>query len=199
MKITVVYDNETTKSALKPDWGFSCFIENKKNHLSDTGANSDILLSNMKVLGIKPEDIDIVFLSHNHWDHVDGLNALVSLNTKIKVYHPDFSLKPKEVIENITTTGMLSGIEQSLIINTDKGLVVVTGCSHPGLENILDVARKFGKIYAVIGGFHGFDKFDILKDVELFLPCHCTQHKKEICRLYPENCSVCGAGKIVEI
>ena len=199
MKITVVYDNETTKSALKPDWGFSCFIENKKNLLFDTGANSDILLSNMKVLGIKPEDIDIVFLSHNHWDHVDGLNALVSLNTKIKVYHPDFSLKPKEVIENITTTGMLSGIEQSLIINTDKGLVVVTGCSHPGLENILDVARKFGKIYAVIGGFHGFDKFDILKDVELILPCHCTQYKKEIAEVYPKSCCGCGVGKIIEI
>ncbi len=198
MKLTIVYDNETTKPDLKSDWGFSCFIENKKNILFDTGANGDILLSNMKALGIEPENIDIVFLSHNHWDHVGGLDSLISMNPKIKVYEPDFSLKPKEFLPGFTTTGILSGIEQSLMIKTGKGLVVIGGCSHPGLEDILDVARRFGKIYAVIGGFHGFNRFDALKDVELILPCHCTQYKKEICELYPKNCSSCGAGKIIE-
>ncbi|MBZ4642547.1 MAG: beta-lactamase domain protein [Deferribacteraceae bacterium] len=49
--------------------------------------------------------------------------------------------------------------EQYLGIKTDKGLVIFTGCSHCGIENILiDARKKFGdvNIYALIGGFHLF-------------------------------------------
>jgi len=200
VKLTIVYDNEVFQSGLRSDWGFSCLIEIEgRKILFDTGADGEILLYNMEKLNINPKDIDAVFLSHNHWDHTGGLRRLLNVKPDMKIYRPDFSSKPKEFIPNLITTGMLAGIEQSLIIKTNKGLVVIGGCSHPGLENILNVARKQGKIYAVLGGFHGFYKFDALKDISLILPCHCTQYKQKIMALYPNKSFRCGAGKIIDI
>lgn len=203
VKITIVYDNEKIRNDLKTDWGFSSFIETKEtNLLFDTGANGDILLYNMEKLNIDPKDIDAVFLSHNHWDHIGGLDRLLKVRPELTVYKPGFSSKPKEFLPNLITTGMLgrwSIKEQSLICVTKKGLVVIGGCSHPGLENILDVAKTKGKIYAVLGGFHGFNKFEALKNIPLILPCHCTRYKQKIAELYPTTCSKCGAGKILEI
>lgn len=77
--------------------------------------------------------------------------------------------------------------DQSVVINTDKGLVVITGCGHAGIINTLTFADgEFPKtpVYAVIGGIHLFpakdetvnwtaDKF---KDfgVQYFVGAHCT-------------------------
>ena len=198
--LTVVYDNEVFQRGLRAGWGFSCLVEIEETKvLFDTGADGEILLYNMDKLNINPKDIDAVFLSHNHWDHTGGLQSLLNVKPDMKIYKPNFSSKPKEFLPNLITTGMLADIEQSLMIKTTKGLVVIGGCSHPGLENILNVARKQGKIYAVLGGFHGFNKFDALQDVSLILPCHCTQYKQKILALYPQNSSRCGAGKIIDI
>lgn len=198
--LTVVYDNEVFQRDLRAGWGFSCLLEIEETKvLFDTGADGEILLYNMDKLNINPKDIDAVFLSHNHWDHTGGLQSLLNVKPDIKIYRPNFSSKPREFLPNLITTGMLADIEQSLMIKTTKGLVVIGGCSHPGLENILNVARKQGKIYAVLGGFHGFNKFDAIQDVSLILPCHCTQYKQKILALYPQNSSRCGAGKIIDI
>jgi len=77
--------------------------------------------------------------------------------------------------------------DQSVVINTNKGLVVITGCGHAGIVNTLTFAEaQFPKtpVYAVIGGIHLFsapdetvnwtaDKF---KDfgVQYFVGAHCT-------------------------
>ena len=200
VKLTIVYDNEVFQGGLRAGWGLSCLVEIEETKvLFDTGADGEILLYNMDKLNINPKDIDAVFLSHNHWDHTGGLQSLLNVKPDIKIYRPNFSSKSKEFLPNLITAGMLADIEQSLMIKTTKGLVVVGGCSHPGLENILNVARKQGKIYAVLGGFHGFNKFNALQDVSLILPCHCTQYKQKILALYPQNSSKCGAGKIIDI
>lgn len=50
--------------------------------------------------------------------------------------------------------------EISLVINTDKGLVVISGCGHAGIINTLEYARKQTNntpIYAALGGFHLFE------------------------------------------
>ena len=198
VKLTIVYDNEVFQNGLASDWGFSCYVQTPvTNLLFDTGAKGNILLSNMTKLAINPKDIDTVMLSHDHGDHTGGLSSLLKVNPEVTVYKPTFSKIPKEFLNNITTTGTLGGIwdiqEQSLIIKTNKGLVVIGGCSHPGLESIL------GKVYAVLGGFHGFNKFDALEGISLILPCHCTQYKQEILNLYPKTSYSCGAGKIIEI
>ena len=74
MKITIVYDNEVKQPELKADWGFSCLIEVQDTPavLFDTGADGSILLHNMSELGIDPNAIGIVVISHPHQDHISG-------------------------------------------------------------------------------------------------------------------------------
>ena len=85
------------------------------------------------------------------------------------------------------------------MIKTEKGLVVIVGCSHPGVKNILKVASEFGDPKVIIGGLHGFRDFDLIRGLELICPTHCTQFKSEIKSRYPEKYVKGGAGKVIEI
>jgi 7,8-dihydropterin-6-yl-methyl-4-(beta-D-ribofuranosyl)aminobenzene 5'-phosphate synthase len=77
--------------------------------------------------------------------------------------------------------------ELSLVVNTDQGLVVISGCGHAGIINTLEHARKTVRnapIYAVIGGFHLFEASDETLDwtanklkefgTKNFMGAHCT-------------------------
>ena len=226
MKITFIYDNKIANGikGLKAGWGFSCFIQTKeKNILFDTGWDGDILISNMKLLGINPKDIDLVVISHDHWDHCGGLARVLNLNKNLEVYVPkSFSnhlkreikkranifcevQQSKEICPGVYTTGEIEGSlpagkiktsikEQSLIISTVKGLVVVTGCAHSGINKVLNSANKLGKIYGLLGGFHDFEEYNLLKDISLIVPTHCTANKKKIMSLFPKNCLKGGVG-----
>ena len=214
MKITIVYDNEVKQPGLKADWGFSCLIETQDAPpvLFDTGADGSILLHNMSQLKIDPGVIGIVVISHPHWDHSGGLKALLKVNKDAELYLPQsFPIggiserkitvvkEPLQIRNNIFNTGELDGIEQSLVVNTDKGLLVVVGCSHPGVGSILDAASRFGQVYGIIGGFHGFRDFKRLEGLSFICPCHCTAHKAEIKRLFADQCMDCGAGVVIEL
>ncbi len=211
MKITIIYDNTTVRSDLKADWGFSSLVEVKgRKILFDTGANGDILLFNMEKLEINPKEIEDVFISHLHWDHTGGLSSFLQLNNEVKLWVPSYfpeAKNAKEVIEvknptklydGIYSTGELDRIEQSLCIDTEKGIVIIAGCSHPVMEHIYEVASQFGKVYGIIGGLHG-TRPESLKKFDLICPTHCTQYKSEIKSLYTEKCIEGGAGKIIEI
>jgi 7,8-dihydropterin-6-yl-methyl-4-(beta-D-ribofuranosyl)aminobenzene 5'-phosphate synthase len=212
MKITILYDNESRIDGLKADWGFSCLIEcDDINLLFDTGTSGALLLENMKILGIDPVSIDEVFISHIHFDHSGGLSSFLNENGQVKVYAPSplrgigpardviYIDKPMELHRHFYTTGLLNNIEQSLAVQTDKGLVVVAGCSHPGVENILNAARPHGTPYALIGGLHGFSEFEVIKTLGLICPTHCTQHIAEIKSLYPDKYVQGGVGEVIEI
>ena len=178
VSMTIVYDNNPFLKDLQTDWGFSCLVEiGKTRLLFDTGDNGGILLVNMSKLGIDPKSIDLVFLSHFHHDHTGGLIDFLRANPSITVCYPwsfpdklidtmirsNVTLLPvssfQKLKENIFSLGELNGAipEQSLAVKTTKGIVVITGCAHPGIINILEKAKNSfpGEVISlVLGGFH---------------------------------------------
>jgi 7,8-dihydropterin-6-yl-methyl-4-(beta-D-ribofuranosyl)aminobenzene 5'-phosphate synthase len=92
------------------------------------------------------------------------------------------------IIRSIHTTGEvgLGIVEQALAVETAEGLVVVTGCAHPGVVEMVRRAKESvgGEVYLVLGGFHlgGASRRQIeaiiaeFRDlgVQNVAPCHCT-------------------------
>lgn len=226
----IVYDNNALSENLKADWGFSCLIRGlEKSILFDTGTNGKTLLINMKKLGIHPEDIDTVFLSHEHKDHTGGLEALLDRNLRVEVWLPNFfssSFKNKiinqgstvkevesfqEICKGVYTSGIIEGWikEQSLILNTGKGLILITGCAHPRIVKIIATVKELLKknIYMIFGGFHlaPFNESEIREIIDYFRasgikkvgPCHCSgdEARRLFLEEYKENFIDIGVGK----
>ena len=211
MKLTILYDNEVLDPRLKADWGFAALVEtHARRILFDTGAKPGLLLENMKQLDISVQEIDEVFISHDHWDHTGGLAAVLE-QKPMPVYVPDVLRTPvtgdhliavenlKQIHDHIYSTGTLMRIEQSLCVEQQGKVIVVAGCSHPGVGAILNAASRIGPVAAIIGGLHGFDDFSLLASVETVCATHCTQHKDEIRSRFPEAVTAGGAGRIIEL
>ena len=213
LKVTILYDNTAWRNDLRADWGFACLVEAYgRTILFDTGAKGPILLGNMKKLKLDPRSVDDVVISHAHWDHTGGLADFLREFSDIRLFVPSSYAVPhyvaKEVIsvrqpieiaDNIYSTGELKGIEQALAIKTDKGVAVIVGCSHPGVKEITDAASHYGNVVALIGGFHGFNEFGIIKNLEVICATHCTQYISEIRSLYPEIFIEGGVGRLIEL
>jgi len=187
--------------------------------LFDTGYDGEAVLHNMKLLGLSIDSVDYIVLSHNHYDHANGLPVVLnarSRKTPIPVvvgkgfFRESIALKPRlrvlnhewvrnsveslgarfvevgerlEIAPGVSIPGIIrlderlefeksttgyymvedGGLvddyvehEVSLVVETDRGLVVIVGCSHPGVASIVrKVADLYGeKIHALIGGFH---------------------------------------------
>jgi len=84
-------------------------------------------------------------------------------------------------------------------LNIESAAIKEVFISHPGVKSILRAASQFGKTEALIGGLHGFSDFDVIKDLKLICPTHCTQFKSQIRSLYPEKYVKGGVGKVIEI
>jgi 7,8-dihydropterin-6-yl-methyl-4-(beta-D-ribofuranosyl)aminobenzene 5'-phosphate synthase len=213
LKLKILYDDEAL-NGFREAFGFSCLIE-EKGILFDAGGDVDTLLFNMQKFRIDPlSSIRIIVLSHEHIDHTGGIQIInycgkvdvfvpASFSDRFKGWlasHPNVRLyevqELEEVCEGVFTTGELGQFvkEQSLIVKTGNGLTVITGCAHPGLENVLRAASKLGDIYGVVGGFHDFSRLEALKGMHLIVPCHCTVRKRGIFNLYPKTCKKCSAG-----
>jgi 7,8-dihydropterin-6-yl-methyl-4-(beta-D-ribofuranosyl)aminobenzene 5'-phosphate synthase len=177
VSVTIIYDNNTQKEGLESAWGFSCVIAGlEKTILFDTGGNGSLLLENMSRLGIEPNSIEAVVLSHAHWDHTGGMQSFLEKNHTVDVFVPesfprDFIQmvssrgariteieRPTEICKGVYSTGQLgtSIKEQGLIIRTGKGTILMTGCAHPGIVHMAHKTKELfnENILFVMGGFH---------------------------------------------
>jgi 7,8-dihydropterin-6-yl-methyl-4-(beta-D-ribofuranosyl)aminobenzene 5'-phosphate synthase len=207
MTIHVVYDNYVSREGLQPKWGFGAFVETvDQTVLFDTGGDGGVLLRNMAALDLDPGAIDLIVLSHEHWDHIGGLASILGTAKGMPVCVPaSFSAKFKngvaqagsavrevtdaaELAPGVHSTGDIRGPirEQALVLRSRDGLVVLTGCAHPGIVEMTRAARKAapGGVLFVGGGFHLKDAKDrqiaaaiaALRElgVQSVGPSHCT-------------------------
>jgi len=234
LRFTVLYDNYLHKEGTKADWGFSCLIEGtEKTILFDTGTQPQILMHNVNTLGVDLKKVEQIVISHDHGDHTGGLPSVLERNPNVTVFFPvsfpvEFGRrveglkakaqsvdKPVEICRNVYLTGEMGDEikEQSLIIDTAKGLIIVTGCSHQGIVNILKRAKEIldKPIYLVFGGFHLGRKTDAEMQeiiaafqsmkVEKCGATHCTGDAQITMfkKAFGENYVPMGTGRVIEV
>ena len=207
--VTIIYDNYQANTDLDTDWGFACLVEYQGEQLLfDAGRDPELYKKNVSLLDIHPEEIPSLFISHEHGDHTAGIPWVIEINPSAKCYLPASyaeQLKangtlppnskglanPTHLYGSFYSTGddFASFKEQGLVIKTENGGVLITGCGHPGAVAMVGVAEKeLGiKIHTVIGGLHlmstsGEDLELIaakLKEmgVKQICPTHCTGDK----------------------
>lgn len=234
LDLTIVYDNNPYKEGLETRWGFSCLVRGtEKTILFDVGGEGPVLLGNMEKLKIKPQEVDIIVLSHVHLDHIGGLPDFLKRNGDVTVYMPKSlpkSVKHQvrkagaklvevseamQICRDVYSTGELGTWlkEQSLVIRTSKGLVLVTGCAHPGIANIVREAKQEfgGEAHLVLGGFHlcGMAARQITKvlaelkeeHVMKVAPCHCSGDlaRRLFKEAFREDFIRLGVGKTIKV
>jgi len=207
--VSIIYDNYQADQNLETDWGFACLVEYQgKQLLFDAGRKAELYKANTKLLGINPAEIPTLFISHEHGDHTAGMPWIIEVNPSVTCYLPASyaeqlkakgSLppnskgvhKPSHLYGPFYSTGddFAAFREQGLVIKTDNGGVLITGCGHPGAVEMVEVAEKeLGiEIHTVIGGLHLMRKSEqeleqlaaTLKEmgVKHICPTHCTGDK----------------------
>ncbi len=229
-EILIVYDNTSIAAGIQGDWGFAAAVTFAGHRvLFDTGTKPDVLLSNLEKLKVDPGSIEQVLISHAHRDHFGGLFSIWRKNSRMSVHfldafpsslfreaeaagiRPSRATGPFELTPGILSTGIVEGNppEQSMVLETSRGIVLLTGCSHPGLVKIVEtVERQRNKhsILLVVGGFHmgGQDEATIrrsiarLKEMKVVevIPTHCTPElaSRLFKEAYAERCRPGGAG-----
>jgi 7,8-dihydropterin-6-yl-methyl-4-(beta-D-ribofuranosyl)aminobenzene 5'-phosphate synthase len=268
-RATILYDAFGNEEKLKKDWGFSVLVEySGKKILFDTGNDARIFAENTKAMRVDLKDLDFVVISHRHGDHTSGLNHLLKVNPKVKIYAPAElfgvfgSTLPKGFYRSVDTLpnsmrffngaepeafpsgspwpeanfvsvdspmevapgvfliptvsnvkGTLELRELTLAINSPAGLVLVVGCSHPGVEEILTAASALNShVFMLIGGLHLVKTPDAeierlanaLHDkwkVDRIAPGHCTGEPAfaKLRRVFGESYVYAGLGSHVDI
>ncbi len=234
LRLKVVFDNLSFSPEFTSAWGFSCVIEGMaKKILFDTGADGDILLANMAKMGVSPKTIEAVFLSHGHQDHTGGLRAFLQRHPQVTVYLPS-SLpasfhqeigafgagllpvsRPERLFDRVYSSGEGgTGIkEHSLVLDTPLGLVIITGCAHQGIVQLVGkVKNRLQKeVYLLMGGFHleGQPARELQRvgeelqklGVKKVAPSHCTGEaaRKLFRHLWGPNFINSGVGAVIEL
>jgi len=238
MKIQILYDAQASSEELSSGWGFSCLVDGTV--LFDTGEDADSLAGNLKTLKVDVSLIDVVVISHDHWDHTGGIEFIVQDGGRRKRlyicpgFDPAFKKKmaglPLDVVEvdhfmritnRVYSTGQLLCVyknqplaEQALILQTEKGFSVITGCAHPGIVEILKKVKSqlsLKEFYMVIGGFHLknhtpaeieqiLEEFAALK-VRRVAPLHCTGAEAQdiFKKIYKDQCFLLKIGETMEV
>jgi 7,8-dihydropterin-6-yl-methyl-4-(beta-D-ribofuranosyl)aminobenzene 5'-phosphate synthase len=248
-RVTILYDAFGRRGGLERDWGFAALVEYQgKRILFDTGNSAATFERNVRALGVDLRRLDYVVISHRHGDHTSGLNYLLRINPRVRIYAPregfgvfgnavpygfvrrDSTLPaehqyygaavPDTLVSGTpwpqanfalidSTTHLGAGVtvvstvsdrpgtlelrELSLVLDTPEGAVILVGCSHPGIEKILEAAgaaAPTGDVrrehpHLLFGGLHLVAAPDAevervasrLQDrfgLDLIAPGHCT-------------------------
>ncbi|WP_022855684.1 MBL fold metallo-hydrolase [Thermodesulfobacterium thermophilum] len=206
IEVTIVFDNYKGEPGFETGWGYSCVVKrNDEFLLFDTGADGQKLIKNLKRAGITPSLVSKIILSHAHKDHTGGLKEIQSLMPEAEIYAGvSFYKEAKKLLpyarlfkvssevlritQGVYLTGELEGKvkETSLVLEAKDGVIVLTGCAHPGIEKIIEkvISEINPKVLAILGGLHLLDKNaeeirNVIaclesKDVRLLAPSHCT-------------------------
>ena len=213
LRVRILFNDTARRNDLVTGIGFSALIGD--DLLFDTGNSGESLLANMEILGVDPMGLRTIVISHDHWDHTGGIVDLLTVKPGITVYGcPGFGEELKRVITlnegvfvscseyrqigpGIHLTGEVPSrykgaylAEQAMVLESEKGISIITGCAHPGIVNIIDrVTERFPakNLHSIIGGFHlkhhtEKELKEVLDDLEerdiaLFVPMHCTGEK----------------------
>lgn len=233
LHVTIIYDNYQANQSLETDWGFACLVDCQDNQLLfDAGRSAELYKKNVNLLGIHPEDVPLLFISHEHADHTAGIPWILELNPSIRCYLPDAYAKqldergslppnsqalaePAHLVGPFYSTGdnFVAFREQGLVVKTEHGGVLITGCGHPGVvPMVMKAEEKLGiEIHTVIGGLHLMNKSneelnqlaDELKKlgVQQICPTHCTGDRAiaVLKASFEEGYIAGGTGKLIVI
>ncbi|MGQ4834451.1 MAG: MBL fold metallo-hydrolase [Candidatus Asgardarchaeia archaeon] len=222
LKLIVLNDNEGA-TGFKNSWGWSALLvsENWKI-LFDADSDPRVIEYNVEKLGIDLKDVTFAVLSHYHGDHYGGFEYVGKVNPGLKIFVPpgnpsflrDWGLdpviinKPQKLLNDVWTTGPLGWIkEQAIGVKVDKiGIIVVVGCSHPGVSKLASKAREVSgeEVYLTIGGYHSPSarELDELASLSKYIcPAHCSgsSAKRYVKLRYPEKFYHVNTGMILEI
>lgn len=186
MKVTVLMEN-TSPGSLIHEHGLSLHLSYRGHSVLLDAGSSGRFTDNAAALGVDLSAAEAAALSHGHWDHADGLGAFFACNTAAVVYARPAALLPRYREKDGSYNGVspalveqfrgrfdladgpreiLPGLhlipdsvdhEQSLVAETDRGLVVMNSCCHAGAGYIVkDILARFPgrRVHAIVGGFH---------------------------------------------
>lgn len=147
-------------------------------------------------------DLNLTALPCRIAEHVDFLGAVPRRN--------DFEA-PVAVGETFESHPDIIPDDTGLVLTTAQGLVVVTGCSHSGICNLVDHARALHPgqpVIDIIGGFHLLQApaqrlqatADHLRSLDLPVmhPCHCTDFAARLALAQAAPVADVGSGLILE-
>lgn len=185
MKITVLVENQSNHAELLPEHGLSLYLEHRgKFYLLDAGETERFSL-NAARLNCDLSAISAAALSHGHYDHANGFAALLEQNQSVCVYARPAVMEPqyhgaryiglssllreqythrfnlsdtqRELAPGLWLVPDAVAHEQSLVAETEQGLVAMNSCCHAGADHIVaDILERFPgqKVHALVGGLH---------------------------------------------
>lgn len=211
--ITIVnlFDRRSIRKDLYYGEGLSLYVTvGETSFLFDTG-NLDktglVILDNMEALAIEPEGVENIVISHHHQGI--GLTGIKERAVDAEVFIPmfyytapldklgiDYTQIPEnafiEMMPHVFSTGSMYSeedflFEQAVVIEYEKGIIVLTGCAHPGLEQIIArIKNRFdqkpikllitGNIMEDAGRAEIREMITFLEqsEIEWFAPGHCS-------------------------